>query len=129
MPITIIGSGGGSSSLATNPQVTFDLNDTTPGTSVTPAVPVRIKGTTTEMVIVCKAYLYSDLQVQFCVNLAPVATLTWAASNAPYTVIQQDLTSVNLNVGDVWTINILASDGSKDPYGIATAVVRWNATK
>ena len=126
--ITIIG-GDSSSSPSELCKVTFDLNDTSIGTSVTPAVPIRQAGTSTEMVIICKAYLSSDLQVQFCVNLAPVATLTWSATNAPYTEISQTLTTATLNVGDYWTINILQSDGSKDPHGVATAVVRWQPTR
>lgn len=107
-------------------KVTADLNSTTIGTSVTPAVPVLIGGTVIQMVLICKQGLAVDLVVQICRNLTPIGTITWAASNTPYQTITTPLYDITLAVGDFITFNILASDGTQNARGVATAVLSWS---
>lgn len=113
-------------------KATFDLNDTTVNTDVTPHVPVRFPGNALELTGVVKKDITADLVCNVKQTTSSGTTTLGSITIPAHTLLNKTISVTSftnkpqkLAVGDILSIDITASDGSSDPDGVATVVLRW----
>jgi hypothetical protein len=108
-------------------QRTCDLKDLTVGDDIADAVTAYQPGTIFAISGVVHRTMASNLSVRINVNGTPVATCVLSHSVAIDTaqIFTTFSGSPALNLDDVFTWDITASDGSQDPTGVASVTVKW----
>jgi hypothetical protein len=106
---------------------TLDLNNCTVGNNIAPCLTAQASGTAFEVSGVLRKAITANLVVRINVNQNPFITCTVNAVAKPFTALTWTSFSTDgtLAKGDIFSFDVLASDGSIDPNGIASFTVQW----
>jgi hypothetical protein len=118
------GGGGG----APGPQAfwrVFDIHNTATGTNVGPVLTVQEGGAGIKITAVLRTAITADLVVRVNANAVELGTITVPLATPVNTEVAISIQTKRLVKGQPITWDIVASDGSFNPNGVATVTVLW----
>ena len=126
-PVWLVKASGGSISATSTRVRTLVLKDLTAGDDIADHVTAYAAGSGSRIVGVLRKAIMSPLTVRVKKNGTAFITITIPAATAVDTPVQQTTFTGSASVAKdaVFSWDIVASDGQKDPAGVATFTLEW----